>query len=432
MMSDIAIRVENLSKRYRVGQYAGYKTLQESLLNAMAALFRRSHPAESDLERKAGEPDTKYIWAAKDISFEVKCGEVVGIIGRNGAGKTTLLKLLSRITAPTEGFAEIHGRVGSLLEVGTGFHPELTGRENIYLNGAVLGMKKSEIDRKLGEIIEFAGVETFIDTPLKRYSSGMQVRLAFSVAAHLEPEILLVDEVLAVGDAAFQKKCLGRMGEISQEGRTVLFVSHNMAAVQSLCQRVFLLESGRLVRSGNTSVILQEYLSGFEENRAISLESRPDRRGDGKLRFTRLVFADAEGNEVSHFQSGSDARIILEYTSGATEKFRDVKVVMAIDSPISGRLCVLQTDYAGSNFSAVEPQGAFICEIPQLPLAAGIYPFTIAAIIKGEMADWIIGAGAIRVEAGDYYGTGKYPDAQDGRVLMPHQWTHQKSLVKNV
>ncbi|MFC2043819.1 ABC transporter ATP-binding protein [Chloroflexota bacterium] len=430
-MSDIAIRVENLSKLYRIGQYVGYKTLRESMLNTMLPLFRRFHSAKSTLEQKAGMSDTKYIWAVKDISFEIKRGEVVGIIGRNGAGKTTLLKLLSRITSPTEGLAEIHGRVGSLLEVGTGFHPELTGLENIYLNGAVLGMKKSEIDRKLSEIIEFAGVEKFIDTPLKRYSSGMQVRLAFSVAAHLDPEILLVDEVLAVGDAAFQKKCLGRMGQISQEGRTVLFVSHNMAAVQSLCQRVFLLESGMLARSGKPAAILQEYLSGFEENKALSLENRLDRKGDGKLRFTKVIFADDEGNEASYFKSGSDVKVILEYTSDSTEKFKDVLVTMAIDSPISGRICVLQTDYSGNDFSEVEPQGTFICEIPRLPLTAGIYPFTIAATIKGVMADWIIGAGVIRVEVGDYYETGKYPDVQDGRILMQHKWTHEISSSKH-
>jgi len=430
-MSDIAIRTENLGKLYRVGEYVGYKTLRESLMNTVSAPFRRFRSVASDLGQKSKDSDPEYIWAVKNVSFEVKRGEVVGIIGRNGAGKTTLLKLLSRITAPTEGYAEIQGRVGSLLEVGTGFHPELTGRENIYLNGAVLGMKRSEIDRKLHEIIDFAGVEKFIDTPLKRYSSGMQVRLAFSVAAHLEPEILFVDEVLAVGDVQFQNKCLGKMQGISSGGRTVIFVSHNMAAVQSLCQRVFLLESGRLVRSGKTAAILQEYLSGFEENKAISLESRLDRKGDGKLRFTRVIFADAEGNEVSYFKSGSDAKVILEYTSGSTEKFKDVLVTMAIDSPISGRICVLQTDYAGSDFSEVEPQGAFICEIPRLPLTAGIYPFTIVATIKGVMADWIIGAGVIRVEVGDYYETGKYPDVQDGRVLMQHKWTHEKSLSKH-
>ncbi|MFC1715002.1 ABC transporter ATP-binding protein [Candidatus Poribacteria bacterium] len=244
-MNNIAIRVENLSKLYRIGQReAAYKTLRESIMNLFA--------------RRDGKSDT--IWALKDVSFEVKRGEVIGIIGRNGSGKTTLLKILSRITEPTEGHAEVHGRVGSLLEVGTGFHPELTGRENIFLNGAILGMKKTEISRKFDEIVAFAEIEKFMDTPVKRYSSGMYVRLAFAVAAHLEPEILLVDEVLAVGDAGFQKKCLGKMGDVAREGRTVLFVSHNMSAISRLCERVFLLNGGELEKDGISTEVISEYL----------------------------------------------------------------------------------------------------------------------------------------------------------------------------
>ena len=227
-MSDIVIRVDSLSKQYRIGgKQEGYRTLRDTLTETFVSPFRRARKLLRGHAYGAAELD-EIIWALRDISFEVKRGEVVGIIGRNGAGKTTLLKILSRITEPTEGYAEIHGRVGSLLEVGTGFHPELTGRENIYLNGAILGMKKAEIERKFDEIVDFAEIEKFIDTPVKHYSSGMYVRLAFAVAAHMEPEILLVDEVLAVGDAAFQKKCLGKMGEVAEGGRTVLFVSHNM------------------------------------------------------------------------------------------------------------------------------------------------------------------------------------------------------------
>jgi len=262
-MSDVVIRVKNLSKRYRIGQLVEpYKTLRDVIANAAAAPFRRLR--QSSIK---GNPDSKYIWALKDVSFEVKRGEVVGIIGRNGAGKTTLLKILSRITTPTEGYAEIHGRVGSLLEVGTGFHPELTGRENVYLSGAILGMKKREIDEKFDEIVKFAEVEKFIDTPLKYYSSGMQVRLAFAVAAHLEPEILLVDEVLAVGDAAFQKKCLGKMGDVAKEGRTVLFVSHNMGAVLNLCEWALWLNDGRVTFSGGTNNTVEKYPSSSSQLR---------------------------------------------------------------------------------------------------------------------------------------------------------------------
>src|SRR6266478_5872999 len=251
-MSDIAIKVEGLSKRYRIGaNQQSYRTLKEKLTQTAATPFRalqslagrNGHSSSNGYESKAE------IWALKDVSFEIKRGEVVGIIGRNGAGKSTLLKILSRITEPTEGYAEIRGRVGSLLEVGTGFHPELTGRDNISLNGAILGMRKAEIARKFDEIVAFAELEKFIDTPVKRYSTGMHMRLAFSVAAHLEPEILLVDEVLAVGDASFQKKCLGKLGQVSREGRTIVFVSHNMAAVKALCRKAILMKDGAVAAS---------------------------------------------------------------------------------------------------------------------------------------------------------------------------------------
>ncbi len=258
-MTDIAITCDRLSKRYQLGQMEGYKTLRESLTNAVQApfrLLRRSNTSSNG----HGLNSNDHIWALRDVSFEVKKGEVVGIIGRNGAGKSTLLKILSRITKPTEGYARINGRVGSLLEVGTGFHPELTGRENIFLNGAILGMKKQEIKRKFDEIVAFAEVEKFVDTPVKRYSSGMYVRLAFAVAAYLEPEILLVDEVLAVGDASFQKKCLNKMQEVGQIGRTVFFVSHNMPAVTRLCQRTILLDDGKVLADGQSHQVVSAYL----------------------------------------------------------------------------------------------------------------------------------------------------------------------------
>ena len=258
-MSDVAIKVEDLGKLYRIGQFAGYKTIRETLMNVASSPFRRIRSMSHQTSATTHQPDT--IWALKNVSFEVKRGEAVGIIGRNGSGKSTLLKILSRITAPTEGSVEIHGRVGALLEIGTGFHPELTGRENIYLNAAVLGMKRSEVQRKSDEIIAFAEIEKFLDTPVKRYSSGMYVRLAFAVAAHLEPEILLVDEVLAVGDAQFQKKCLGKMGEVAAGGRTVLFVSHNMASVTRLCSRAIVLDRGAVLHEGSVHEVVSAYSS---------------------------------------------------------------------------------------------------------------------------------------------------------------------------
>jgi lipopolysaccharide transport system ATP-binding protein len=256
-MTDLAIRVEGLGKRYRIGQRAPYMTLRETLGEAMRAPFRwlRGNP-NSELRT----PNSGHIWALKDVSFEVKRGQILGIIGRNGSGKTTLLKILSRVTEPTEGYAEIRGRVGSLLEVGTGFHPDLTGRENIYLNGAILGMKRVEIQRRFDDIVAFSEIEKFLDTPVKRYSSGMYMRLAFAVAAHFEPEILLVDEVLAVGDAAFQQKCLGKMGDVAEQGRTVLFVSHNMTAVERLCPEVMWLNSGMIGGQGDARRVVSRYL----------------------------------------------------------------------------------------------------------------------------------------------------------------------------
>jgi lipopolysaccharide transport system ATP-binding protein len=257
-MSKAAIVCEEIGKLYRIGQRERYKTLREAITDAMAAPFRRM---ASVLGTGNGQQGDATIWALKGVSFAIQQGEVVGVVGRNGAGKSTLLKVLSRITEPTEGSARIRGRLSSLLEVGTGFHPELTGRENVYLNGAILGMTRAEIARKFDEIVAFAEIDDFIDTPVKRYSSGMYVRLAFAVAAHMETEVLLVDEVLAVGDAAFQKKCLGRMGEVTKEGRTVLFVSHSMPSIQRLCSRALLLEDGALVCDGDVDKVIERYLS---------------------------------------------------------------------------------------------------------------------------------------------------------------------------
>jgi lipopolysaccharide transport system ATP-binding protein len=299
-MSDVAVRVENLSKRYFIGERERYYTLRDTLARAFTVPFRwlrngreqtlnSGSPRSTSISQSAIR-NPPFIWALKDVSFEVKQGEVVGIIGRNGAGKSTLLKILSRITEPTEGEARIYGRVGSLLEVGTGFHSELTGRENIYLNGAILGMKKAEIDRKFDEIVAFAEVEKFLDMPVKHYSSGMYMRLAFSVAAHLEPEILIVDEVLAVGDAAFQKKCLGKMGEVAREGMTVLFVSHNMSAVQKLCNRCMLIDGGNVLTDGDTQMVVSNYVTSSRDN----LMPRYRNSSDATLSGEKAILLEAE------------------------------------------------------------------------------------------------------------------------------------------
>jgi len=303
-MSDIAIRVENLGKRYRIGQRRErYGTLRDTLMQALRAPLR----AWRDRGHRKGKAE---IWALQDVSFDVQRGEVLAVVGRNGAGKSTLLKILSRVARPTVGRAWIHGRVGSLLEVGTGFHPELTGRENIYLNGAILGMTKTEIDRKFDEIVAFAELEKFLDTPVKHYSSGMYMRLAFAVAAHLEPDILLVDEVLAVGDAAFQKKCLGKMGEVAKEGRTVLFVSHNMATIQRLCHSALLLDSGRMTACGTVSDVIQLYLKeGATPVQRWERSVLPT----SDIYFQRIYLTDDTGEMLDHVTTASQLRIVMEY-----------------------------------------------------------------------------------------------------------------------
>ncbi|MCB0200187.1 MAG: ABC transporter ATP-binding protein [Anaerolineae bacterium] len=312
-MTDIAIRVDSLSKLYHLGWA---QERHDTLRDTLSASFKRLRRRPS---QRANEGDI--LWALKDVSFEVQRGEVVGIIGRNGAGKSTLLKILSQITEPTRGRAEIHGRVGSLLEVGTGFHPELTGRENVYLNGAILGMRRHEIERQFDEIVAFAEIERFLDTPVKRYSSGMYVRLAFAVAAHLEPEILLVDEVLAVGDAAFQKKCLGKMGDVAREGRTVLFVSHNMAAILSLCERAVLLHKSRLVMSGEPSSLVSHYL--MENTHATG----------------QVILSEGQGGLADEFSFCSIR--VLKPGGGPTGEVNlregiDIEITYRIETPLTG------------------------------------------------------------------------------------------------
>ena len=340
-MSDTVIHTENLSKLYQIGEHrGGYKTLRDTIMNTFSAPFRHlgRNPQASNLN-----PQPDCIWAIKDISFEVKHGEVIGIIGRNGAGKTTLLKIVSRITEPTEGWAEIHGSIGSLLEVGTGFHPELTGRENIYLNGAILGMRKGEINRKFDEIVAFAEIEKFIDTPVKRYSSGMYVRLAFAVAAHLEQEILLVDEVLAVGDVSFQKKCLGKMGEVARKGRTVLFVSHNMGAVQDLCSRCMLLEQGEIRTIGEPANVISSYLNLSRRKCLLTYEGQIDRCKDVSLLKAKLVGSDGKGASTLKLTEP----IIIEMLWGVRKETSGLAVAIFIKDGLSRVLLVASSEDVG-------------------------------------------------------------------------------------
>lgn len=318
-MAETVIKVENLWKQYRLG-VIGHGTLYKDLQSWWALARGREDPNARITDQAGPGSDGEWFWALQDISFEVKQGEVLGIIGRNGAGKSTLLKILSRVTTPTKGTAKIKGRVASLLEVGTGFHPELTGRENIYLNGTILGMTKTEIERKFDEIVDFSGVEMFIDTPLKRYSSGMYVRLAFAVAAHLEPEILIVDEVLAVGDVQFQKKCLGKMKDVAGQGRTILFVSHNMGAIRNLCEKALLLDNGGLVLNAATDHTIARYLNQNLLEGAVASEDEIQERMEGVIRrrnpymrFQKIALLDKSGFPRSSFTSDEDIVVSVTF-----------------------------------------------------------------------------------------------------------------------
>ncbi|MBI3568269.1 MAG: ABC transporter ATP-binding protein [Gemmatimonadetes bacterium] len=402
----MAIGVAGLSKAYRLGVDGGATTFREALIQKV----KGSAPAATDI-----------LWALKDVTFDIRRGETVGIIGRNGAGKSTLLKLLSRITWPTEGEIRLYGRIGSLLEVGTGFHPELTGRENVYLNGTILGMRRAEIARRFDEIVAFAEIERFLDTPVKRYSSGMYVRLAFAVAAHLDPEILVVDEVLAVGDAAFQRKCLGKMGEVArEEGRAVLFVSHNMVAITALCERGILLEQGRLTADGAAGAVVQQYLRSLETLGVTPLADRADRRGTGALRFESLAIVNAAtgGGLV---RSGDDVRLEVRYRSDAPS-LTNVHIDAVIHGPFDEQLCQLSSTAQRGEFERVPGGGVFTCRIPRLPLEAGTYRVTLYCTVNGDIADWVMHAGSIDVEPGDYFGTGRTNFEGQGHFLVTHAW----------
>lgn len=407
------IRVQNLGKRYFLGgPSAPYSTIRESIMEMARKPLRT-------LRRNGNAPA---IWALKDVNFEVAPGDVVGIIGRNGAGKSTLLKILSRITEPTSGRVELYGRVASLLEVGTGFHPELTGRENIFLNGSILGMTRKEIESKFDEIVAFAEIEKFLDTPVKRYSSGMYVRLAFAVAAHLEPEILIVDEVLAVGDAAFQKKCLGRMRDVASTGRTVLFVSHNMAAVSSLCSKAMLLWEGKVkVPLGGVDDAVQHYLKQVHKITKTKLAERTDRSGTGKVRINDFGSFDREGNELEFVATGQEIAFRIYYSTD-NARAENIAVGIGISAHSGTFVSLLSNEVAGNPFDSIGKEGYFACKIKKLPLSPGNY--TVSLIIRSNdvIADWIQHAATIVVEPGDFYGNGRLPPQSHGGVLIEQDW----------
>jgi len=396
----IAVSVTGLGKRYKLGRRRErYSRLTESL----SGWFRRPKSDDS--------APADAFWALRDVSFDVVQGDVVGIIGRNGAGKSTLLKILSRITEPTEGQAVVHGRLGSLLEVGTGFHPELTGRENVFLSGSILGMRRAEIVRRFDEIVAFAEVERFLDTPVKRYSSGMQVRLGFAVAAHLDPEILVVDEVLAVGDAEFQRKCLAKMEDVSHGGRTVLFVSHNMASIEHLCSRGILLDHGRVAAVGTASEVVGAYLENVHGSEAVDLADRRDREGDGRLRFTGIE---------AQLRTGSDGYIRLNYR--ATQALSNVEVSVGLFTLRGEGVAYLGNAISGDALGEIPREGSLICRLPHAAILPGRYSMNVYCTSSGVVCDWIVGAADIDIAEGDFFGTGKTPPPGYGTTAMAHKW----------
>jgi len=416
-MTEPSIRVSHLSKRYRIGVQVTYRTLRGDLVTAARHLIRTPHPPASQGERGT-------LWALDDVSFEVQKGEVVGIIGRNGAGKSTLLKVLAHITRPTRGRVELRGRVGSLLEVGTGFHNELTGRENIYLNGAILGMRRVEIERKFDEIVAFAEVERFLDTPVKHYSNGMYMRLAFAVAAHLEPEILLVDEVLAVGDAAFQKKCLGKMNQVAGEGRTVLFVSHNMPAVQNLCQRGIVLDLGKLRFDGPSDQAVQAYLATDDlRTGVVDLTNVGGRFGSGEMQLLKFWMEDQAGEPVSLINSGEPCSFAVEYCSVDGIPRRHLSMSIHINTTSGAPVTLVNTDMLNQHFETAAPRGIIRFHVPKLPLTAGMYvvDLNLATHAGHTYADFIKSAAAFEVGPGDYYGTGR-PGHASAPVIFDGHW----------
>lgn len=426
MKEDIILKAENISKQYRLG-LIGTGTLNHDLNRWWYKIRGKEDPYMKigETNDRAKKGTSNYVWGLKDINFEINKGEILGIIGKNGAGKSTLLKILSRVTSPTTGEIKTKGRIASLLEVGTGFHGEMTGRENVFLNGAILGMTKSEIESKINDIIEFSGCERYIDTPVKRYSSGMTVRLAFAVAAFLEPDILVIDEVLAVGDAEFQKKAIGKMQDISKgDGRTILFVSHNMASIQNLCTRVMLLDNGTIDIDGATDEVISYYLKKFRNKEVDQkLISRIDRKGSGKLKFLDYWFENMKDEKINLIQSGLAYKMVLKVQNITTNDLKNIRISVGIDDDQSRRLTIFSNDLTNQaiKFKSTETRLIKI-HIPVIPFQSGAYHFTLFASEDQNISDWVINAGSFEVENGDFFKTGRIIEGNQGHILVKHEF----------
>jgi lipopolysaccharide transport system ATP-binding protein len=425
-MTDIVIKANNLGKKYTIGHQAEngrYTALRDVLMQHARSLWHKTRDLLQGKPIVQGDT-LEEVWALKDVTFEVRRGEVVGIIGRNGAGKSTLLKILSRITEPSSGRVLIKGRVASLLEVGTGFHPELTGRQNIYLNGAIMGMKKAEIDRKFDGIVAFAEVEKFLDTPVKRYSSGMYMRLAFAVAAHLEPEILLVDEVLAVGDAAFQKKCLGKMRDVAQAGRTILFISHNLQAVQNLCNWGLFLSHGSVAFVGPVQDAVRYYLESIQQGAAKPLEENPDREGNGAVRLKNVYTCDERGIICKDFVAGEPLVFNFEYVRN--RRCRTVNLGFTIFNRLGTACTHINTSNFDFDLDGLGEHGHIICRIDRNPLPVGEYRVSVVLDADEAVADYLPGCFSFQVVASHFFPSMKAPNPEIiyCPVMVDHQWDH--------
>jgi lipopolysaccharide transport system ATP-binding protein len=420
-MSNV-IRIQGVSKRYKLG-LINRKMLYQELQSRWARWRGTEDPNSRVTER--GVQTSGDLWALKDVTFDVKDGDVLGVIGRNGSGKSTLLKILSQITAPTEGRVLIKGKVASLLEVGTGFHPELTGRDNVFLNGAILGLSHKQIQDIFDSVVEFSGIEKFIDTPVKRYSSGMRVRLAFAVAAHLDPEILVIDEVLAVGDQAFQQKCLGKISEVARAGRTVLFVSHHAAAVENLCTKGIVLESGCIAFQGTQTEALHYYANSTDRPVSGCVRDRRDRSGNGDLRIVAIELRDSAGNPVQSVATGEDVDVCLHFENPSRRPLPRLNAVIRVrtefDAPVFSQFNVL----TGQTFGPLPESGVFVCRLQRVPLPPANYrlSFIITAEFRGgEVIDALTNAADFNVAGGDFFGTGMLPSEHAGVCLVDAAW----------
>lgn len=415
-MSTPAVSVRALTKRYALGQVEKYPTVRDAITRGISESARKLRAWMGGAAKTDRRP---HLWALQGIDLDIAEGEVYGIIGRNGSGKSTLLKILSGITEPTSGYADITGRVGSLLEVGTGFHMELTGRENIALNGALLGMRRAEIQRKFDEIVAFSEVEAFLDTPVKRYSSGMFMRLAFAVAAHLEPDILIVDEVLAVGDVAFQKKCLGKMSTVASEGRTVIFVSHHMASVQSLCSKVALMDHGKLADTGSPNEMIARYLQSAATDAPSPLGDRVDRRGDGSVRMVSVEIESLDADGV--IRCASRLRVTVRYRSEQPFRYGSISVSVSTMNEIEA--FELDSETTGGLPEQLPAEGALRCVTAPINLTPGRCIVGLRLRRGGVTADGVARAAEFDVESDDFFGTGKLPAREWSLCLVHHEWS---------